>query len=298
MSARASTAAPDSPAYARHFVPGSLRALYREKHPYGFTQTYTLMRRAFGYQLHYVNFGYWPQGLTTVEPGREATLLLGRALHLQPGERVIEGGSGLGQTAVDLCSAFSLAEVRGMNPCTPQVAFANELAAAEGLGDKVRHEVCDATEAVFDLQPGAWDHGVASECIGIFPDPQKFLRGLHRALRPGGRVAFTVVTSPKPAGRVQHEIGALFFGTRARAPSWWIEALTSAGFVDVERQDITAEVFPPMLQTVRRNLREQPELLGLAGPFAGAAIRLLIRSAERGVAAGTMGYELFSARRP
>lgn len=286
------------PLYKDFFRRGTLRGLWREGHPYAFAETYTLMRHAFGYESHYVNFGYWSDGLATREAGREMTLLMGEALRLPKGGRLLEGGSGLGQTAVDLCEAFGLSEVTGMNPCEPQVRFANALSQHRGLGDRVQHRICDATKEVFTFEPGAYDGGIAVECIGIFPDPARFLAGLRRALRPGGRVAFTVVTCPKPATWFQHQIGKLFFGTKARLPSWWIERLTEAGFVDIQRQDITAEVFPPMLTTVQQNLRQNPDLIRVAGPFAATAIRALIHQSERGVAAGTMGYDLFSASAP
>lgn len=286
------------PRYADHFSEGSLYRLWRKKHPYDFSQTYELMTRAFGYDAHYVNFGYWPEGVTTPEAGRKMTLLMGDALGMPEGGRLLEGGSGLGQTSVDLVEHYSLAHAVGMNPCTTQVGFANALAEHRGLGEVVNHRICDATEEVYTLDAGTYDGAIAVECIGIFPDPKRFLAGAHRALRSGGRVCFTVVTTPKPAGWFQHNIGSLFFGTRARTPQWWIDALEGAGFTKVERHDITQEVFPPMIETVRKNLKEKPELLRMAGPAAGLAIRALIRNADRAVGKGTMGYEMFVAEKP
>ena len=294
-SARSPGAAPQ---YNDFFSRGSLRGLWREGHPYAFAETYTLMRHAFGYESHYVNFGYWSEGLQTQEAGRQMTMLMGEALRLPRGGRLLEGGSGLGQTAVDLCETFQLSEVTGMNPCVPQVNFANALAAHRGLGERVRHRICNATEEIFTFEEGAYDGGIAVECIGIFPDPGRYLKGLRRALRPGGRVAFTVVSTPQPAGWLQHRLSRLFFGTEARPPAWWIERLTEAGFVDIQRQDITQEVFPPMIATVRQNLRQNPELINVAGPFVAKAIQLLIRHSERNVSAGTMGYDLYSASAP
>ena len=47
------------------------------------------------------------------------------ALRLPEGGRLLEGGSGLGQTSVDLCEHYRLSHAVGMNPCTTQVGFAN-----------------------------------------------------------------------------------------------------------------------------------------------------------------------------
>jgi SAM-dependent methyltransferase len=284
--------------YGAYFQPGSLRGLWREGHPYIFEETYHLMQRAFGYRANYVNFGYWDAGVETEEAGRRMAILMGDALGLKAGERLIEGGSGLGQAAVDLCQTYELAEVVGMNPCEPQVRFANDLAHSSGCGEQVNHRICDATKEVFTLEPGSYDHGIAMECIGIFPDPGRFLEGVAQAIRPGGRMVFTVVTCPRSPGWLQQRVSRLFFGTQARPPAYWTDVLTRAGFVNIKRQDITAEVFPPMLSVVRKNLAEEPELLRIAGPFVGGAIRVLISQAERGVAAGTMAYEMFVAERP
>lgn len=286
------------PRYTDHFRLGSLYRLWRTGHPYDFSQTYELMTRAFGYGAHYVNFGYWPQGVGTPEAGREMTWLMGEALGMPEGGRLLEGGSGLGQTSVDLVERYKLSHSVGMNPCTTQVGFANALAKHRGLGEIINHRICDATEEVYTLDAGTYDGAIAVECIGIFPDPRKFLAGAHRALRSGGRVCFTVVTTPKPAGWFQHNIGSLFFGTRACPPRWWIEALEGAGFVNVREQDITQEVFPPMIEVVRRNLREQPDLRRKAGPAAGLAIKALIDNADRAVQNGTMAYEMFVAEKP
>jgi len=293
-----STLAGQDNEYQDYFRSGSLYELWKEGHPYVFRETYILMRKAFGYEAHYVNFRYWKEGPSTSEAGRQMTLLMGNALGLQAGERLLEGGSGLGQAAVDLCETFSLAQVQGMNPCEPQVRFANDLAKRRGIGDKVNHKVCDATVEITKFGPGSFDHGIAMECIGIFPDPAEYLKGLRKVLRSGGKVVFTVVTCPKPAGWLQHNVGSLFFGTRARPPAWWIQTLEAAGFTNIERHDITQQVFPPMLQTVKENLRNDPKLINISGPFAATAIRLLIQQAERGVANGTMGYEMFVAQAP
>lgn len=286
------------PAYADHFRLGSLYRLWRTGHPYDFSQTYELMTRAFGYDAHYVNFGYWPEGAKTAEAGREMTWLMGQALGMPENGRLLEGGSGLGQTSVDLVERYRLSHAVGMNPCTTQVGFANALARHRGLGHLIHHRVCDATEEVHGLEAGSYDGAIAVECIGIFPEPRRFLEGVHRALRSGGRVCFTVVTTPRPAGWFQHNIGSLFFGTRARPPRWWTGALEDAGFQDVVETDITQDVFPPMIETVRKNLREEPGLLRRAGPVAGIAIKALIHNADRAVVDGTMAYEMFVAQKP
>ena len=284
--------------YTDYFEHGSLLRLWRAGHPYGFEQTYDVMKRAFGYEAHYVNFGYWPEGTETHEAGREMALMMGRELALPAGGRLVEGGSGLGQAAVDISKAHELSSVLGMNPCVPQVCFANALARTEGLAGVIEHRVCDATEEIFLVEPGSVDGVVAMECIGVFPDPGRFIAGAFQALRPGGRIVFTVITTPRPAGQLQHAVQELFFGTRARAPRWWQDQLEAAGFEQIKQTDITDAVFPSMFATVKENLRGSPELRRQLGPMSMMAVRLLIERSERGLAQGSLGYEMYSAIRP
>jgi len=284
--------------YHDYFKTGSTLQLWRNGNPYEFVQTYEVMRGVFGYGLQYVNFGYWPDGMGTEEAGREMSLLVGEALGLKPGDRLLEAGSGLGQAAVDLCQHFELARVQGMNPCESQVRYANDLAAAYGLADRVGHRVCDASKAVQDIEKGTFSHGMAMECIGVFPDPDAYLRNMHDQLPVGGRMAITVVTSPKPAPRLQDLSGKLFFGVGTITGAQWASRLEAAGFADVRRQDITQQVFTPMLKVVRSRIKENPEILAQVGPLLRWALRLLLNRSERGTERGQMGYELLVGTRP
>ena len=289
------TPAADLPTKITFEPTGSTYQLWRAGNPYEFVQTYQVMRNAFGYGLQYVNFGYWPEGETTDEAGREMSLLVGDALGLKSGSRLLEAGSGLGQAAIDLCQHYDLAQVMGMNPCTPQVRYANDLAKGYGLADKVSHQICDASKAIAELKSGSFTHGMAMECIGVFPDPDAFLRGMHQVLPSGGRMAFTVVTTPPDVSRLQEFSGKLFFGVKTYPGESWAERLTAAGFVDVRRQDITQEVFPPMLNVVRRRVQNEPEILDQIGPILRWAVRLLLNRSERGVAKNQLGYEYWWA---
>ncbi len=286
------------PDFNDYFRIGSAWEMWRNGNPYEFVQTYEVMKEAFGYDLQYVNFGYWPEGVSTVEAGREMSLLVGEALGLSEGDRLLEGGSGLGQAAVDLCEHFKLERTLGMNPCVPQVGYANELAKSYGFGDRIRHEVCDASKRVFELEPGTFTHGMAMECIGVFPDPDAFLRGMHQQLPSGGRMAFTVVTSPGTASKFQDWSGKLFFGVGTFPGQMWADRLEAAGFVDVQRRDITEEVLTPMLSVVRQRIESQPQILQQIGPLLRLAVLFIMGASERGLSKQRLGYELVWGTRP
>ena len=76
-----------SPRIADYFVDGSVWQLFRGANPYTFIDTYEVLRRVFGYELNYVNYGYWPEGIGTEEPGRRLTFQLADSLGLKEGQR-------------------------------------------------------------------------------------------------------------------------------------------------------------------------------------------------------------------
>ena len=287
-----------APQFEEHFVNGSVWQLFKGANPYTFTDTYKVLRNLFGYELNYVNYGYWPEGIETNEPGRKLTHLLVDKLNPKPGQRLIEAGSGLGQAAVDSCEHYDLDTVFGMNMCEPQVAFANALSASMGLQDKVIHKVCNACEEVKLFEPGSFDHAFAQECIGHFPDPLSYLKGVRRLLTPGGRMAITVVTSPKPPGRGLAFAENLFFGCVPENASYWSELFKEAGFINVESQDITDVVFTPLFKAVRKKIIENPESIQFQGPIGKLALKFLLTQSEKGIANQTMGYQIIVGETP
>jgi len=288
----------DTPPFKDFFDEGSLWKLLRGENPYTFLNTYSILQQLFGYELPYANYGYWEQGLDTPEPGQKLTIHLGEALGISPGDRVLEAGSGLGQCAVDLCGHFEAEQVLGMNVCAPQVRYANALAAAAGLSDKIEHQEVDACAKVQSLEPGAFNHALAQECIGHFPDPLGFLTGVRKMLPSGGRMAFTLVTSPKPPPRPQAIAQKTFFGVVPHDGAHWAGLMEQAGFTDVRREDMTEVVFVPMFGFIRRKLREEPESFKVTGPAGRLALRAFLKVTEAGVRRGTMGYELLVGQAP
>jgi len=284
--------------YARYFEGASVLGLARRKDPYSFVETYQLMQRVFGYSLHYVNFGYWPEGITTPEPAREMTLHMGRALGLKAGDRLLEAGSGLGQAAVDMANAFSLDKVEGLNINTAQLGFANELAGRSGLADRVSHRQADACAAPEQMEQGAFHHAFAQECIGHFPEPERFLAGLRKMLPPGGRFAFTLVVCPEPPPRVFAEAANLVFHVVPKDGAHWERLLKGAGFQIAAREDMRETVFRPLLSFVNKRLKEDDQAMAFASAPVRAVMNQLLGAALGGLDKGYLGYEMLVGEVP
>jgi cyclopropane fatty-acyl-phospholipid synthase-like methyltransferase len=285
------------PRYEDYFDAGSLWKLYREG-MYVCRETYEILRDVFQYRAHYVNYGYWPDGLETVEPGRQMAMLVGRELGLKAGDRLIDAGSGLGQASIDLCRAFDLAEVVGVNPCEPQVRFARALVESQGLSDRVRFEIEDACKFVVGAGERGFTHAMAIECITHFPDHYGFLETLRRELPSGGAVAFAVVTSSRPEQGVRKGLMKLFSGVKLESSAYWQGLLTRAGYADVHMVDITSRVIPPAVAYVRRRVEQEPGLVKRYGFATNLALRRFMATAEEGAKEGRLGYELHVGRVP
>lgn len=111
------------------------------------------------------------------------------AARLQPGERVLDIGCGMGPTT------FAAAErvgpegsVVGVDLSGPMLAAARKQAEAAGL-DHVRFEQADAQE--YRFEPGASDVAISRFGVMFFEDPAAAFSNLASALRPGGRLAFS-----------------------------------------------------------------------------------------------------------
>ena len=115
---------------------------------------------------------------------------IAQALHLQPGERVLEIGCGWGGFAEIAARDFG-AHVTGLTLSNEQHAFANARLAREGLSERVDIRLQDYR----DVQ-GPFDK-VASiemfEAVGERYWPSYFAK-IDEVLRPGGRAALQIIT--------------------------------------------------------------------------------------------------------
>jgi 2-polyprenyl-3-methyl-5-hydroxy-6-metoxy-1,4-benzoquinol methylase len=102
---------------------------------------------------------------------------------LQAGGSMLDVGCGGGGACMEVASAFPAARVLGIDTHAPAVEHARAEAEAAGLAGRVRFIVMNA--AALPDAP-VYDLVTALEVIHDLPDPVAVLRGIHRALKPGG----------------------------------------------------------------------------------------------------------------
>jgi ubiquinone/menaquinone biosynthesis C-methylase UbiE len=242
-------------------------------------------------ELRTLGSDFGANGYATLAQVDELAALLG----LGPGQRLLDVGSGQGWPGLYLARqtgclvALTDVPVEGL-------ATAARRATREGLGG--RAWALAARGQMLPLRSGAFDAAIHTDVLCCLRPKLATLRATFRALRQGGRTAFTAIF-PAPGlsaaeARRALEAGPPNCGLRTSYPS----LLRSAGFVEIEERDLT----PAYYATVSRKL-------DVAGQFAGDMIDMLGRQAYdemqderrlaiRAVEGGLLRRSLFVARRP
>lgn len=164
-------------------------------------------------------------------------------------DRVLDIGCGNGQVTRLAAGRAPLGGATGIDLSAPMLATARTRAEAEGVAN-VTFEQGDVQ--VFPFGEGAFDVALSRFAVMFFADPVAAFANVHRALRPGGRLAFLCMTElagtdlgtvfgalapflPTPTGA--DGTGPTSFADPARVRS----VLTDAGFRDVTCTRVEAD---------------------------------------------------------
>src|SRR5208282_1726098 len=111
-------------------------------------------------------------------------------LKAQPGERVLDLGTGPGEPAFTIASQVGdRGRVVGVDLSEKMIALAQKLAGARSVSN-VEFRVMDCAELTFD--DASFDAATSSFGFQIFPDPERASREAFRVLRSNGRIAVSV----------------------------------------------------------------------------------------------------------
>lgn len=118
---------------------------------------------------------------------REEKQLTYTAMHLQPGQRVLDVGCGPGVDTVALAALVGESgSVDGVDADPTLVAAAEHRASAAGVHDRVHHHVADALALPFAAQ--TFDAVRGERLFQHLSDPRAALAEMLRVTRPGGWV--------------------------------------------------------------------------------------------------------------
>jgi SAM-dependent methyltransferase len=208
----------------------------------------------------------------------EATDAMLDQAQIAPGSRVLDVAAGAGgQTLAAARRVGPAGQVLATDISPGILAFAEQAARAEGL-EQVATRVADGER--LELDDEGFDAAICRLGLIYFPDQQAALRGIGSALRPGGRLASIVYSTPE-ANRF-FSIPVSIIRRRAALPAplpgqpgpfslgrpGAIEqTYAAAGFADVEVQVLEAPLRLPSAADCTRFERESFGALGqmLAG---------------------------------
>jgi SAM-dependent methyltransferase len=185
----------------------------------------------------------------------------------QPGERVVDVGTGTGNAA--LLAAERGARVIGVDPAARLLEVARERAAASGLSA----EFAEGEAARLPLADGEADLVLSVFGVVFAPDPDAAARELVRVAAPGGRIvisAWLLDGAMQRSFRAAREAVRSALGTPAPRPFAWHDHEALAGLfgplgfspVDLVRETI-AFSGPSASIVVDRDLEHHP--LSVAG---------------------------------
>ena len=178
------------------------------------------------------------------EPVHHARHYLINGLELQPGMRVLDAGCGMGGNVFAL-AAETGASMTGLDTTESFIPKLKEIAKERKLDHLCEFHLGDFNDLMFpDCH---FDVVLMHETFGFVHEREKFLRGIYRVLKPGGR--WQIINGGIKSSNLDEDeqkiVDLTIYGWRL-APMVTLQevlqCLENAGFVDIRVNDITVDV--------------------------------------------------------
>lgn len=231
--------------------------------------------------------------------GTGMTDRLADRLGIGPRTRVLDIAAGVGTSAIHLASRRGCYVV-ATDLSESNLAEGERRAGVAGVSDLVDFRRADAED--LDVGAAAFDAVVCECAFCTFPDKAAAARSMARALRPGGRVGISDLTT---RGALPDEMHSLLAWVACIADALPVDgyrdALASGG-LHVDGVEVCDEALHEMVESIRARIAGA-RLLVATGQLSLPGVdleeaRVLARAAKKTVEEGALGYVLITASNP
>lgn len=290
---------------SRTFDPDAVAEIYDE-----LIDTYQLEWRRQGH--HSLHLAWYDDDHETPGSASINTMrVLSEAIGIEPGDRILNIGCGVGEDSVWNARAYD-ATVVGINISETQLEMARQNVAGHGVEESTSFRFDDFHE-LSTIESNSIDVVWGLEALSHSPDRRAVLEQIRRVLVPGGRIGFTdlfltgsVDESPEADSRESERamIDRVNEGLHLHLGSIRVfeKHLEESGFESVTVRDGTTHVRECTNRRYRFARLAYPvgRLLGLVGIFSAAQLDAFKASADihRLIEAGSLGYYVITAKIP
>ncbi|CEG39599.1 phosphoethanolamine n-methyltransferase [Plasmopara halstedii] len=189
--------------------------------------------------------------------GQSTTTEFVEKLKLQPGERVLDVGCGIGGGDFYMARQFGVS-VLGIDLSTNMVHRALEISMEDSSID-VEFEICDATKKQFS--ECSFDVIYSRDTILHIEDKQALFAKFYRWLKPGGRILISDYCKgeQEPTDRFKAYVASR--GYHLLSPSKYGKTLESAGFTSVIAEDRTEQFIKVLKDELARTLAQKEQFI-------------------------------------
>ena len=216
-----------------------------------------------------------------------------QSLSLQPGDRVLDVGSGLGGTAFLFAETYA-ARVTGLD-VLPQMIAESESRAIEKRIRDIAFILGDILTA--PLPPKSFTAIYSKDSFLHIADKRLLMEKLFQSLVPGGKTFFSDYLRGTPQGSEEFESYAVGSRYALATSGEYVAALRDAGFTDVSFEDRTRR----LMEILQCDAEKLQSVKSTPDALLRSDVDYLLARWElkrRCLRSGDMKWGSFSARRP